>query len=90
MLESDFEKEVVRWAIREGGLALKLKIENDRGWPDRTIILPGGFIGFAELKRPKGSTKKYEQQKRKIAWLKKMGFPAAFCDTIDEIEDLCK
>ena len=88
MLESDFESEVVEWAKTEGGRALKLKLDNERGFPDRTIILPGARIAFPELKRPKGSTKKYEQQKRMIAWLQSMGLPADFCSNLDDIEAL--
>ena len=90
MLESDLEQEVVEWARSQGGRAVKLKAENERGWPDRTIFLPCGFIAFVELKRAKGSTKKYEQQKRTIAWLKAGGFPAAFCETLDDVKELCK
>lgn len=89
-LESELEKEVVKWVEAQGGRALKLKIENERGFPDRTIILPCGFIAFVELKRPKGSTKKYEQQKRMVEWLKGQGFPAEFCETLDDVKRLCK
>lgn len=87
-LESNLEDEVVRWAKDEGGRALKLKIENERGMTDRTIILPERRIIFPELKRPKGSTKRYEQQKRMIEWLQSMGFPAGFCQTLDEVKRL--
>lgn len=89
-VESELEREVAEWAKTEGGRALKLKIENERGFPDRTIILPYGVIAFPELKRPRGSTKKYEQQKQMVAWLKSMGFPAEFCQTLDEVKSLCR
>ena len=88
--ELDFEREVCAYAEAEGGRALKLKIENERGFPDRTIILPDGCIAFPELKRASGSTKKYEQQKRMIAWLRSMGLPAAFCHNMDEVKRLCQ
>jgi len=89
-LESELEKAVCKWVESLGGRALKLKLENERGFPDRTIILPHGFIGFVELKRASGSTKKYEQQKRKVDWLKAMGLPAAFCSTLEEVKEFCK
>lgn len=82
-LESDLERETVRWAEARGGKALKLKDE-ERGWPDRTVILPGGLIGFAELKRPDRS-KRYHMQTLRVAWLQSMGFPAAFCTNLDEV-----
>jgi hypothetical protein len=88
-IETDLEREVAEWALTEGGRALKLKIENERGFPDRTIILPYGVIAFPELKRTRGSTKKYEQQKRMVEWLKNMGFPSEFCRTLDEVKELC-
>jgi hypothetical protein len=88
--ESDFEREVQEWAKTEGGRALKLKMENERGFPDRTIILPYGVIAFAELKRARGSSKKYEQQKRMVEWLQAMSLPAGFCTTLDGVKDLCR
>jgi len=89
-LESQFESEMVEWAKTEGGRALKLKLENERGFPDRTLILPYGGIAFPELKRAKGSTKKYEQQKRMVEWLQAMGFPSEFCSTLEEVKALCR
>jgi len=90
MLESELERDVVAWVESQGGRALKLKLDNERGFPDRVIILPDGFIAFAELKRSKGSTKKYKQQEKFVTWLKSMGFPSAFCSTLDEVKELCK
>ena len=88
-LESEFEKEVVRWVKEQGGMALKLKNE-ERGFPDRTIILPQGFIAFGELKRAGTSSKKYHMQEVWVNTLKKFGFPAGFCETLDEVKDLCR
>lgn len=87
MLESNLEDDVVKWAEAEGGRALKLKIENERGFPDRTIILPGGRIAIPELKRPKRN-KRSRQQIEMVAWLQVMGIPSAFCETIDDVYEL--
>lgn len=87
-IEADLEREVIKWAKSQGGRALKLKIDNERGFPDRTIILPGGVVGFVELKRANGSIKKYAQQILQIEWLKCMGYRAAFCETLDEVKEL--
>jgi hypothetical protein len=88
MLESELERDVVDWAKDQGGRALKLELFSERGFPDRTIVLPGGRIAFPELKRRKGSTKRYEQQKRMVAWLTSMGLPSAFCSSLSEVEEL--
>lgn len=37
-----------------GGLCLKWVCPGWRGVPDRILLLPGGRVQFAELKRPKG------------------------------------
>ena len=87
MLESTLEDDVIKWAEAEGGRALKLKIENERGFPDRTIILPGARIVFPELKRP-GRNKRSKQQIEMVAWLQSMGLPSAFCETVDDVTEL--
>lgn len=87
MLESTLEDDVVKWAEDQGGRALKLKLENERGFPDRTIILPGARIAIPELKRPKRH-KRYQQQIEFVAWLQAMGVPSAFCETLDDVVEL--
>ena len=89
MIEDDIEKQVVKWAEAEGGEALKLVIYSERGWPDRTIFLPGGRIAIPELKLP-SKNKKYEQQKRRVAWLRSLGFASDFCTSLDQVKELFK
>lgn len=38
----------------EGGLCIKLSPAGNVGIPDRLVVLPGGWIAFAEVKKPKG------------------------------------
>lgn len=87
MLEKDLQANVVKWVEGRGGESYKLQIVNQRGWTDETIFLPGGEILLPELKLPTRH-KKYEQQKKVIARLQELGFPAAFCQTMDEVEAL--
>lgn len=86
-LESDLEGEVVKWAQSEGGDAKKLVLYSETGWPDRTIFLPGGRIAIPELKRPK-KNKRGHAQKIWVAWLKSLGVPTGFCETLDEVKEL--
>ena len=87
-LESSIEANVIRWAEgRMSGDALKLKGDGGRGFPDRTLLLPGSKIVFPELKRP-GKGKRYEQQKRRIARLQELGFAADFCESLDDVIEL--
>lgn len=50
--EKTVERALVNAAQAAGGYAIKLT--NTLGIPDRLVILPGGKIGFAELKTPIG------------------------------------
>jgi hypothetical protein len=86
-LERDFEDDVVKWAERMGGEAVKLIDDGGRGWPDRTIFLPNAEILIPELKRPK-KNHRYEQQKRRITFLQRLGFAADFCENMNELNRL--
>jgi len=54
MLEKDLEKKLVDGIKARGGMSLKWVSPGNRGVPDRILLLPGGRIAFAEMKRPKG------------------------------------
>lgn len=53
-LEKDIEGRLRRMVEAAGGKCLKWTCPGWRGVPDRIILLPGGKVIFAELKRPKG------------------------------------
>jgi hypothetical protein len=84
-VESIVEAEIVEYAKANGGRAFKLKIEGLRGWPDRTLILPGRVIVFPEAKRPKGN-KASPQQIEIIEFLRACGFQAEVVRTLDEVK----
>ena len=52
MKEYSVEKHLIRKAQARGGACLKFTSPGTAGVPDRIVILPGGKIGFAELKAP--------------------------------------
>lgn len=81
--EAKVESEIVAWAVANGGLALKLKIDGERGFPDRTILLPGGLVIFLEVKKPKGGVVS-QQQVQWIERLRKLGFVAAVVTSLAE------
>ena len=87
-LERDEENEAVKLAKRAGGLALKLILKGERGFPDRTFLFPGAFVMFIEMKRLTSGSKESQQQKRWIAKLRKLGFTAEVCRTVAEVEAL--
>jgi hypothetical protein len=66
-----------------GGLALKLVCPGMDGMPDRLILLPGGYIVFAELKAP-GKQLRPLQAKRKRQ-LEELGFRVYVIDCPEQI-----
>ena len=52
MLEKDIETKLRNKVKALGGRAYKFVSPGNSGVPDRLVVLPGGKIGFAELKRP--------------------------------------
>lgn len=53
-LEKDIERKLRQMVEAHGGLCLKWVCPGWTGVPDRIVLLPGGRVVFAELKRPKG------------------------------------
>jgi hypothetical protein len=52
MREKEIEKALAIEARRRGGLALKLVTPTLDGMPDRLVLMPGGKVGFMEVKAP--------------------------------------
>ena len=60
-LEKDIERALVAMIKSHGGLCLKWVCPGWAGVPDRIILLPGGHVIFAELKRPQGGGRRHLQ-----------------------------
>lgn len=52
MIEYAVEKHLISVTRACGGMCIKFTSPGMSGVPDRIVILPGGKIGFAELKAP--------------------------------------
>jgi hypothetical protein len=76
MLEKEIEAQICKWVEEDGGYAIKVKIESQRGFPDRLIILHDMMI-FAELKLPKGTLSAH--QRKWVDDLRKLGHHAIVC-----------
>ena len=83
MRERELEQKLLQNAKRMGGICPKWVSPGLDGVPDRIILLPGGRIGFAEVKAP-GKKMRPLQKKRK-AKLESLGF-LVFC--IDKEEQI--
>lgn len=68
MKEKDIEKLFCDEVVKAGGRAYKFVSPGNSGVPDRLVILPGGKIGFVELKAPGKKTRPEQSyQLRKLA-----------------------
>ena len=69
--EADIENAFVAYAESRGCEALKLRVDGQNGFPDRTVLTPFGVI-FIEFKRPKGRMSQAQWRWRKV--LQALGF----------------
>ena len=83
-LEKDLERKLRQRVEAKGGTALKLT--GVVGLPDRIILLPGGKIGFAELKTTQGTTT--ARQEYMLDRLHRMGFIARVVRTEQDAQNL--
>ena len=83
MNEKQIEKKLVEAVKKAGGLAPKFTSPGFDGVPDRIILLPGGHMGFAELKSP-GKVMRPLQMRRKRQ-LEELGFKVFCVDGPEQI-----
>lgn len=83
MTEKELEQKLVREVKRRGGRAYKFTSPGLNGVPDRLVLLPGGRVGFVEVKAP-GNKMRPNQIKRKSE-LEGLGF-LVYC--LDSPEDI--
>ncbi|QZO76329.1 VRR-NUC domain-containing protein [Helcococcus kunzii] len=88
MREKEIEEGLVKKVKTLNGLCLKFTSPSMTGVPDRLIFLPGGKIGFVEVKRP-GQKPRPIQEKR-IRQFKDLGFKVYVLDDKKEIDGIIK
>jgi hypothetical protein len=84
MLESVVEKFLVDEGERRGGRCEKVRVIGSRGFFDRFVALPGGFIALVELKRPKGGRLSPHQRDR-IDSYQRLGVRVRVCKTKQDV-----
>ena len=82
-LEADLENQCKEYIENLGGLFLKVKLENERGFPDRLVILDGRHV-FFEFKIPDGSGEISPHQK---IWATKLRMRDAEVYFIEDYND---
>ena len=81
MRESEIEKKLVTAARARGGMAAKFVSPSMNGMPDRLVLLPGGRMGFVELKAP-GKKPQLVQELR----IRQLRFLVAVVDKPEQID----
>ena len=81
--EKSIEQALVRQAKKCGGMAVKFVSPGLDGVPDRIILLPGGHIGFAEIKTT--GLKPRPLQMRRKRQLEQLGFSVFILDEPEQI-----
>lgn len=84
MKESSIERKLIEFVKRSGGLCLKFVSPGNAGVPDRIVLLPGGVVGFVELKTETGRLAPI--QKAWLAKLQRLGFDAQVLYGIEEVK----
>ena len=83
MREKIIEHKLLMETKKIGGLALKFVSPGFDGMPDRIVLLPGGKIGFVEVKVPGGKLRPLQQARHNL--LRRLGFKGYALDGTDQI-----
>lgn len=84
--ETSIEDAFVQYAKSCGCKAVKLIILNKRGFPDRTVLCPGGRVFFIEFKREGKKPTPVQISVRR--WLVDLGFNYHVCDKKGQAEKI--
>ncbi|MCM1225083.1 MAG: VRR-NUC domain-containing protein [Lachnospiraceae bacterium] len=88
MREKQIEQKLVLAVKRRGGICPKFVAPGFDGMPDRIVLLPGGKIGFAEVKAP--GKKPRPLQVARHGLLRRLGFKVYVLDDEKQIEEILK
>lgn len=84
--EADIESKFCKYAKSNRCTAFKLIFLNKRGFPDRTILCPGGRVFFIEFKRKNKRQSPIQIKVQKV--LTDLGFEYYVCDKIGQAEEI--
>lgn len=83
MREKETERVLVSEVRRMGGICPKFVSPGFDGMPDRLVLLPGGKIGFVEVKAPGKKPRLLQLSRHKL--LRKLGFKVFVLDDTGQI-----
>ena len=88
MREKTIERELIRAVRSCDGICPKLVSPGTDGMPDRMILMPGGKIGFVEVKAP--GRKPRPLQVKRHRQLRGLGFKVFVLDDIRQIPEIIR
>ena len=83
MREKEIEKKLTQMVKQAGGICPKLVSPGTDGMPDRMVLLPGGCIGFVEVKAPGEKPRPLQLARHRL--LRSLGFRVYVIDRIEQI-----
>jgi len=83
MREKAIEKKLVQSVKSAGGIALKFVSPGFYGMPDRIVLIPGGHIGFVEVKAQGEKPRPLEMARHGL--LRRLGFKVYVLDDEQQI-----
>lgn len=88
MRERDIERRFRDLIRKAGGIALKLVCPGFDGMPDRIVLMPGGRIFFAEIKRPGTVPRPLQAARHRM--LRDLGFQVFVIDSLELAEEVTR
>ena len=88
MREKTIEQALVKAVKAAGGIAPKFVSPGFDGMPDRMALMPGGRIGFVEVKAPGGKPRPLQASRHRL--LRKLGFKVYVLDGAEQIEKILR
>lgn len=83
MQEKAIEQRLVSEVKKRGGICPKWICPSFDGMPDRIVLLPGGHIGFVEVKAPGKKPRPLQLSRHRL--LCRLGFKVYVLDNVDLI-----
>ena len=86
MREKTIEKKLVIAIKDMGGIALKFMSPGLDGMPDRIVLLPGGRMGFVEVKAPGKVPRPLQEARHRMLWM--LGYRVYVLDRAEQIKQI--
>ena len=86
LYERTIEQKLAARVKAMGGIAPKFTSPGFDGMPDRLVLLPGGRMGFVELKAPGRKPRPLQLARHRL--LRRLGFKVFVIDGIEQIDSV--